>query len=103
MKNFDKLLAAFPVFKLKNKKSVSKNIVLQNGEEVVVPANATVTIDSSELISIPSNLDFKLLSPTVADLISFGLIETEKSVKDNNSGNKPDNTPEKIDDKSFKK
>ena len=73
---FETLIEEFPVYVVKNKVPVSKNIPLKDNEELVVPAHGTVKINSYLLTGIPSSTYFKSISPSVKDLIRLGLIET---------------------------
>lgn len=91
MKSFETLKEAFPIFEVKNKKTVSKNILLANNEEVVVPPSATVKLESKNLIQIPDTTYFKLLVPSLNDLIEHNVIKVspppvESASKDNGSG-----------------
>lgn len=85
MKNFETLKKAYPIFEVRNRQSLSKNILLRNNEEVVVPGNATVKIASEDLIQMPDSTFFKVVSPSVDALIEHNVLkksEPETTKKD---------------------
>lgn len=92
MKNFETLKKAFPIFVIKNKKSVSKNILLRNNEHVIVPGDTEVKVASEDLIQMPDATIFSVKSPKLDDLIEHNVIKksepepTKESSKDNSGG-----------------
>lgn len=79
MTPFESLIKEFPIFVVKNKMAVSKNISLKDNEELVVPAYSEVKLNSSLLTSIPSSAYFRPISPSTKDLIRLGVIESKES------------------------
>lgn len=89
MTPFETLVGAFPVFKVKNKTAVSKNIQLKDNEEVVVPAGATIKVSAAQLLGVPDSSCFKMISPTITDLISANVITSGNSaVEEDKSSDK---------------
>ena len=72
--SLEKLKSDFPVFLVKNMHSVPKIIFTLEGDVQVQPY-ATAKIESQLLHQIPDNSVFKMVSPTVADLIKYGIIK----------------------------
>ena len=93
-KNFDTLKEAFPIFKVRNKKNVSKNILLANNEEIVVPPLTSVRIKSEDLIQVPDATIFKIEHPPMDALIEHNVIK---------SGNTPAETPKKEENNATEK
>lgn len=91
-KSFETLKEAFPVFEVRNKRNVSKNILLANNEEVVVPPSATVKLESKNFIQVPDTSNFKLIVPTLDALIEHNVIKVTP----------PANPPEKKEENSGK-
>lgn len=71
---FELLKQDFPVFELLNRKNVSSEIALNNNDSVVAQPGATIRVNSVELIQLPNVLHFKFISPTMEDLVKYGLI-----------------------------
>jgi len=78
MTPFESLVKEFPIFVVKNKTAITKNIPIKDNEELVVPSHAIVKIDANLLGGIPSSTFFKMVSPSVKDLIKHGLISSKK-------------------------
>lgn len=79
MTPFESLIKEFPVFTVKNKTNVTKNIPLKDNEELVVPAYGIAKINASLLAGVPSSINFKMVSPGIKDLINHGVIEGKKT------------------------
>mgnify|MGYP000980433860 CR=1 FL=1 len=96
MTPFEALIKEFPIFTVKNKTSITKNIPLKDNEELVVPAHGVVKISAAILTGIPSSTYFKMVSPSIKDLINHGVIEGKKV-----SSVEPASTKETEDAKSW--
>jgi len=74
-KGFEHLKEDFPVFIIANKLNVAKTLDLIGDNDVTIPAKAEVPIDSSHLYQLPDASIFKIKSPTISDLVNYGLIK----------------------------
>ena len=68
----------------------------KDNEELVVPAHGVVKISAAILTGIPSSTYFKMVSPSIKDLINHGVIEGKKV-----SSVEPASTKETEDAKSW--
>lgn len=79
MSPLEKLKKDFPVFKVFNKTMVAKHIRLANGEDVQIQPASYGSVLSNELTNIPDMSAFKMVSPSTADLVKYGILK--KSTK----------------------
>lgn len=72
--SFDRLKMDFPIFEVRNSKPYAQHISLINGDSVQANGNATIRIDANKLYQLPDLTAFKMVSPSMQDLISYGVI-----------------------------
>lgn len=72
---FEMLKQDFPFFELTNRKNVSAEIPLANNDSLIVREGATVKVASSKLIQLPDMLRFKFVSPSMDDLVNYGVVK----------------------------
>ena len=79
--SLETLKTEFPIWQVKNKFSMPKMINTPNGD-VQVQGYATAKVDASILHQIPDSSVFKLVVPTVDDLIRHKLITVATKADD---------------------
>lgn len=93
LSSLERLKQEFPVFVVKNKAPTSKQIILANNETVQVQPGAEKPIKSADLVQMPDSAYFKMISPSVADLVRCGVLtKKEKPAPIPNKVNKPNST-----------
>jgi len=78
---FEKLVEKNSVFKFKNKTSISQTIYLKGGDSIFVPENATVSVQSKNLLNMPDATLFKMIVPTAEQMIEVGYLTKNPTVK----------------------
>jgi hypothetical protein len=73
----ENLKRQFPIFVIKNKTAMPKELLIAGGETVHIPAFGVRKIASSNIIQIPDSVFFECISPSVDDLILFNVITRE--------------------------
>lgn len=64
----------YPIFELKNKTSIPREILLADGETIVVPERGTCKIKSGNINSFPDFAIFDYKIPTISVLEDYGII-----------------------------
>lgn len=89
-KGFEALKQDFPVFQIENKTSVGRILDLIGDDDVLIPANAIVPIDSSKMYQMPNSSYFRVREPKMSDLIEYGILKPAESPKTEPSAKKDD-------------
>lgn len=74
----DLLTKKYPLLKIRNKTTHAQNLLYQNGDSVTIPPGAVSSISTAGLSQVPDQTVFTLISPSIADLVSSGIIEVKK-------------------------
>ena len=75
---FELLKQDFPVFELQNRRVIATQIELAGGDSVLAQPNATIKVKSEQFIQLPNLTYFKFVSPTIQDLVTYGVIQKGK-------------------------
>lgn len=70
----DLLKMDFPIFEIRNTMPYAALISLVDGDSVQAQAYATIKVHSNKLYQLPDMTVFKMISPSIDDLISYGVI-----------------------------
>lgn len=73
------LKADYPVWEVKNKLPVSKEILLADGESLIVPGKGVAKIAASNINNFPDFKTFEFVTPDLKTLASYGVIERKEA------------------------
>jgi hypothetical protein len=73
---FDQLKMDFPIWELRNTRNYAIQIMLADGDEVQVQPNGNARINAASMIQLPDFTSFKMLSPTMSDIIKSGVLSS---------------------------
>lgn len=71
---FDRLKMDFPIFEMRNIRGYAVSVMLADGDSVQVQPHGTAKINSVSMIQLPDFTAFKMISPTMADIIKSGVL-----------------------------
>lgn len=75
---FDQLKMDFPIWELRNQRNYPIQIMLADGNEVQIQPNGNGRIQAASMIQLPDFTSFKMISPTMADIIKSGVLSNPK-------------------------
>lgn len=80
MEPFEKLVKICPLFVVENKTSIPQTIYLKDNDSIHVMGNARTRIKSERLLNLPDSTVFRLVQPTLEQLIDSGIVTSAEAV-----------------------
>lgn len=98
---FTLLKMDFPIWTIRNRQPTSA-ILAVAGDDIQAPPEGVIRVRASTLHQIPDLKTFELISPTLHDLIHYGVIQSRGSAKPQQKSMVPAESPTEVKTKSDK-